>query len=108
MLDQQLREKARIQPRGILKCIDRRVFGNHPQIESGVSQREIEIDQQSALARLLSQGYRKIAGQRGRSVAALGAEKYQQPAARLLRKAHCRTAGRGPNQSFRHRTLRKG
>ncbi|MGB9406942.1 MAG: hypothetical protein WCA89_05360, partial [Terracidiphilus sp.] len=63
MLDQQLGEKTRIQAARILKSIDGRILGNHPEIERRVSQREIKIDQQSALARLLCQGYRKIAGQ---------------------------------------------
>ena len=50
MLDQQLGEEGRIQPGGILKSIDGRVLGDHAQVERGVSQRKIQIDQQRALA----------------------------------------------------------
>ena len=108
MLDQQLREKTRVQPRGILQSVDRRIFRHHPQVESRVSQRQIEIDQQSALARFLGNGYRKIASQRGGAVAALGAEERQQPPARLLGSPRGRTPRRSPDQSLRHRALREG
>ena len=93
MLDQQLGEKTRIQPPEILKRVDGRVFGFHSQVQRGVSQRKIQINQQCALPRLLGQRYGKIAGQRGHAVSALGAQKDQQPPPRLLRGARGRAAG---------------
>ena len=102
MLDQKLGEKTRIQPAGLLKSVDCRVFRDQPEVERGVSQRQIEIEQQGALGRVLSQRYRKIAGDGGDTGAALGAEKYEQPAACLLQGVICRTAGRCPNHGLGH------
>ena len=107
MLDQELGEKTRIQPAEILKSVDGREFGDDPEVERGVSQRKIEIDQQGALAGLQGQSYRIIAGNGGDTFTGLGAEKHQQPAARLFREASCPAAGRDPNQSLGHGALGK-
>src|ERR1035441_2756792 len=102
MFDQELGEKTRIQPAGLLKSVDCRVLSLEPEVERGVSQREIKIDQHGALGRFLGQRYRKIAGDGGNTGAALGAEEYEQPAACLLQGVICRTAGRGPNHGLGH------
>ena len=106
MLDQQLGQETRIQPAGLLKGADGRVFGRQSEVERGVSQRQIEIDQQGALGRFLSQGNCKIASQSGDARAALGAEEYQKLSARLLWPG-CRTSSRSPNHRFSHRAGRE-
>ena len=101
VLDQELGEKARVQPPGFLKSIDGRVFRNQPKVERRVSQRKVEIDQEGALRRILGQGNCKIAGQSGDAGAALGSEKHQQFAACLFRTIG-RTTSRGANHGLGH------
>jgi hypothetical protein len=79
---------------------------DHAEVQRGIAQRQIQIDQQRALRRLLGHRYRKIAGQRRHSIAALGAEKHQQPPPAFFGDGG-RTASRGPNQRLGHRALRK-
>ena len=49
MFDDELGEETRIQPAEILQSVDGGIFSGDSQIECGVSQREVEIDEQCAL-----------------------------------------------------------
>ncbi len=79
---------CRIQTVRGFQRIDGRKPRRDAQIQRRIAQRQIQIDQQRFLLRFLGQRHRKIAGQHGRSGAALGAHERKQLSCRLLRGPH--------------------
>ena len=102
MPDEHGREKARVQPFGVLQCVHGRVLSFHSQVDRRVSHRQVEIDQKRALLGFLGQRHGKVAGQGGDAGTAFGAQEYEQAAVSLLQGASRRATRRGPNQSLAH------
>ena len=77
MLGQQPGEEIRIEAAEILKSVGGGVLSRHAEVDGRVTQGEAEVNQQSALARLLGQSQGKIGSEGGDATAAFCAEKHE-------------------------------
>ena len=66
-------EEVGIQAADVLKGVSGRKLGGDSKVKSGGSKRKSEIKQHDILARLLSEDYGEVAGNRADAGAALGA-----------------------------------